>query len=294
MNKIARLCPVLVWLHLMWCPASADTNVMPVIAATKGKVTVSSGGTPAASAALQQAVPMGSEITTGKKSEALVSLVPGITARIKGDSTARVKTAQTGATERLAEVELVQGKVLCRITKEGAQTQKFRLGMGPQETAEAVGTMWQSGVSATKHHVAVLEGTVTWGCLPAIKEISVPAGSVLLADYESQGGANVLVAVRVVNLLDGTVTIYYLDGRPPETVPASADQLKEARDVFSEAVGDETENLKTDERAALLSLLFDANRTLALAGVTGIGAPGVGTTAVTSTNPADATSSITP
>jgi dihydroxyacetone kinase DhaKLM complex PTS-EIIA-like component DhaM len=274
---------------------NAETSLSPVMVSVKGSVTVTAGAIDAP-AAEQQALAKGNKITTAGGAGALISLVPGMSARMKSNTVIRLEKAEVGTTERYAEVALVKGKVLCSLSKQGSPTQRYRLDMGAREWAEAVGTMWQSGVEETKHHVAVLEGTVTWVCLPMLENISVPAGSVLLSEYEMKAGEPMLVSARVVSLVDGTVIYYYPLGTDPKTSQASAEQLKEARDVFSEAVGNQFENLKTDERAALLSLLFEANRVLSASGVAGLSAPGGSdsNSSVTSTNPADATSRITP
>jgi hypothetical protein len=195
----------------------------------------------------KQAVPVGSEIATGKKSDAVVSIVPGIQARMKEKSIISLKTAHVGDAERLGEIVLIKGRVQCRLEKQGTLKQKYRVETANGERAEAVGTMWQSGNEGPKRHVAVIEGTVSWSSLPYVNDVSVPAGSVLISEYKMNGGEATLVTAYAVNLIDGTVIIYYPhEGTEPKVLPATAAQLKEARDLFSDALGDQLENLKSD------------------------------------------------
>jgi hypothetical protein len=298
MMNAALLRIISAWAVTLSLVSGVEITLQPVLVSTKGKVTVTVPNAPAAPATSHQALPIGSEVITDGGSAALLSVVPGISSIMKEKTTLRVKVAEIKKGSRFGETELVGGIVVCSLKKQGDLKQRYRLIMGPQEYSEAVGTVWQAGVRPEKHSVAVLEGTVRWVCSPLTDEILIPAGSILLSQYEVKGDTATLIAVSVVNLINGTITLYSLDGSAPVTRPATTAELEGARNVFSEAVGNEFENLKTDEKTALLSLLFNANKMLASAGVAAITTPtatgGGAAVKVTSNSPADATSPINP
>jgi sirohydrochlorin ferrochelatase len=272
MNKTALSHAAIFWLLAMTCAQSADLAVNPVLVSINGDVTVATSGTSAMPAAEKQALAVGSELATGKKSTAVISVAPGLSAAMKEVTVIRLKAAVAGKSERLGELELVQGRVQCRLEKQGAAAQKFLLHTGNGEWTEAVGTLWQSGNENSKRHLAVVDGTVVWNSLPYVKEVSVPAGSVLISEYKMVNGVATLALAYAVNLVDGTTILYYpLSGTEPEVTQATADQLKEARDLFSDALGNQLENLRADN--PIFGLI---NGTLANAGLGGLGPVGGG------------------
>lgn len=293
MNKMSLPSAAIASLLSLASAYSADLPLNPVLAAVKGNVTVATSGSSATPAAAQQSLIMGSEIETGRQSAAVISLVPGISAKLKEKTIVRLKSAQVGDGERFAEVELVKGRVHSRLTKQGTLTQKYRVDTGAAEWAEAHGTMWTSGNEGLKRHAAVIEGEIKWNSMPYVKDIPVPTGSVLMAKYAPKGGSSQLASVIVVNLVDGTTIVYYpLEGTEPITRPATAEELKDARDLFNDALGDQ-ETLQSDN-PKLADIISRVNSVLAGAGLGGLVVPTTGPGSNGAGPPGAATSAITP